>query len=293
MNDIKKSAITNADKLLQNALIHHYAIAHINANNLEWIKAIIEVATETKTPIMIGFSPNAIKYMGGFKCCVDMCYDISNEININNIPIVIHLDHGSYDDCLKAIAAGFTSLMFDGSKLSFSENFAKSQSIVKLCKAKNISVELELGKIGADQKNGELANIDECKEFAKLIPDSLAVGIGNIHGIYPSNWSGLNFDHLAKIHEALPSLPLVLHGGTGIDNSQITKAIDLGICKININTECQLAFQKALRQYFNDQKDLDFAKKGYDPRKILGYGMLAVKQTIIDKLILFKCYGVN
>ena len=293
MNEIKKSTITNADQLLQNALIHHYAIAHINANNLEWIKTIIEVANDTKTPIMIGFSPNAIKYMGGFKCCVDMCYDISNEINVNNIPIVIHLDHGSYDDCLKAIAAGFTSVMFDGSKLPFSENFAKSQAIIKLCKAKNISVELELGKIGADQKNGELANIEECKQFAQLIPNSLAVGIGNIHGIYPKDWPGLNFDHLTKIHEALPSLPLVLHGGTGIDDAQIIKAINLGICKININTECQLSFQKALRQYFTDQKDLDVAKKGYDPRKIIGFGMLAVKQTIIDKLILFKCYGVN
>ena len=187
MNEIKKSTITNADQLLQNALIHHYAIAHINANNLEWIKTIIEVANDTKTPIMIGFSPNAIKYMGGFKCCVDMCYDISNEINVNNIPIVIHLDHGSYDDCLKAIAAGFTSVMFDGSKLPFSENFSKSQAIIKLCKAKNISVELELGKIGADQKNGELANIEECKQFAQLIPNSLAVGIGNIHGIYPKD----------------------------------------------------------------------------------------------------------
>lgn len=293
MNEIKKTAITNANQLLQNALLNHYAIAHINANNLEWIKSIIEVANDTKTPIMIGFSPNAIKYMGGFKCCVDMCYDISNEINVNNIPLVVHLDHGSYDDCLKAIDAGFTSVMFDGSKLSFSENFAKSQAIIKLCKAKNISVELELGKIGADQKNGELADIEECKQFAQLIPNSLAVGIGNIHGIYPKNWSGLNLNHLAKIHEALPSLPLVLHGGTGIDNVQITKAINLGICKININTECQLSFQKALRQYFTDQKDLDFAKKGYDPRKILGFGMLAVKQTIIDKLILFRCYGVN
>ena len=293
MNEMKKFAIVNANKLLQDALIHHYAIAHINANNLEWIKSIIEVANDTKTPIMIGFSPNAIKYMGGFKCCVDMCTDISNEINLNNIPIVIHLDHGSYDDCLKAINAGFTSVMFDGSKLPFSENLAKSQAIIKLCKAKDISVELELGKIGADQKNGELADLDECKKFATLIPNSLAVGIGNIHGIYPADWQGLNFDLLSKIHEALPYLPLVLHGGTGIDNIQIAKAINLGICKININTECQLAFQKALREYFNDKKDLDITKKGYDPRKIIGYGMLAVKQTIIDKLILFKCYGVN
>lgn len=293
IND-EEIGIVNANKILYNALDNHYAIAHVNANNLEWVKSIIEVAVETNSPIIIGFSMSAIEYMGGYNCVVDIVRDICFELNrIKKIPIVIHLDHGNYEGCLKAIDAGFTSIMFDGSSLSFEENFFKTKQLRQLTTKKNISLEAEIGKIGANKAVGELADIKEAIQFETLKIDSLAVGIGNIHGIYPKNWLGLDFSLLAEIHNEMKNLPLVLHGGTGIDDEQIKKAISLGIAKININTECQLAFQNALREYFGLNLDINYELKGYDPRKIIGYGIKAVKKVIVDKLELFKSYGVN
>lgn len=288
-----KYGIVNAKKILNNALKNHYAIAHINANNLEWIKAIIEVAIQTNSPVIIGFSLGAIKYMGGYKVCADICKDLAFELNQEKkIPIVIHLDHGDYDACLEAISAGFTSVMFDGSHLKFDENLKLTKQLLEVAKLNDVSVEAELGTIGANKSEGELVNLDECKEIAKTDIDALAVGIGNIHGLYPLDWKGLNFDLLANIHNEIKNLPLVLHGGTGISENQILKSIQYGICKININTECQIAFQKEIRKYFEQKKDLNYDDKGYDPRKIIVAGIKGVKEVIENKLKLFGSYGV-
>lgn len=285
--------IVNANRILELAKINNYAIAHVNANNLEWVKAIIEVAIETNSPIIIGFSMSAIEYMGGYYCVADIVRDICFNLNQEKkVPIVIHLDHGNYEACLKAIDAGFTSIMFDGSSLEFSENYTKTKELYELAAKKNISVEAEIGTIGANKSMGELADVNEAIELNKLGISSLAIGIGNIHGIYPNDWKGLNFELLKTIHHNVPNLSLVLHGGTGIDDKQILESINLGITKININTECQLAFQKALREYFELKLDLNYDKKGYDPRKIINYGVKAIKKVIIEKLLLFKSYGV-
>lgn len=286
--------IFNADHILQEALKNNYAIAHINANNLEWIRAIIEVAIETNSPIIIGFSLGALKYIGGFDIAVDIVKDLALELNYDKkVPIIIHLDHGDYESCLKAIKSGFTSIMFDGSKLNFEENFKLCKQLSLLCKESNISFEAELGTIGAEKSLGELADINESIMFGKLGLSCLALGIGNIHGIYPKDWKGLNFNLLKNIHNNIPNIPLVLHGGTGIVDEQIIESIKLGISKININTECQIAFQKALRNYFEESKDLDYDNKGYDPRKILKVGSDAIKETIVQKLKLFGSLGVN
>ncbi len=292
--DVKSFGIVNARVILDKALKNHYAIAHINANNLEWIKSTIEVAVETNSPVIIGFSMAAVKYIGGYKCCVDICVDIAEELNkIKKIPIVIHLDHGNYEACKEAINAGFTSIMFDGSSLPFEENLTKTKDLLVLANKNDVSFEAELGAIGSNLADGELADIEECKIFANLGITCLAIGIGNIHGIYPDDWKGLNFALLNDIHHATMNMPLVLHGGTGISDEQIQKSISLGIAKININTECQLAFAKAIRKYIESEYDLDLVKKGYDPRKILTFGANAIKETIIEKLKLFGSYGVN
>lgn len=293
-NNYLEFGVVNANFILQQALRNKYAIAHINANNLEWIKAIIEVAVETNSPIIIGFSMGAINYMGGFDIAVDMVVDLAKQMNKDKkIPIVIHLDHGDYISCLKAIESGFTSIMFDGSRLPFEENYNLSKQLSIICKENNISFEAELGTIGSNKSLGELIDINESKKFSTLGLTSLAVGIGNIHGIYPENWKGLNLKLLEEVHNNFPNLPFVLHGGTGIDEEEIAKSIKLGITKININTECQIAFQQSLRKYFESSKDLDFENKGYDPRKILQVGIEAIKKVVSQKIKLFGSFGVN
>ena len=292
--DCSEYGIVNAKTILNEALKNHYAIAHINANNLEWAKAAIEVAISTNSPIIIGFSLGAIKYIGGYKLCVDICKDIAFELNKEKkIPIVIHLDHGDYDACIKAIDAGFTSIMFDGSSLEFEKNLELTKKLIQLANENDVSVEAELGRIGANKSVGELAELKECKIMSETGINALAVGIGNIHGLYPLDWKGLNLDLLANIHHENKHMPLVLHGGTGISKEQILKSIEYGISKININTECQIAFQKEVRNYFEQKLDLNYDNKGYDPRKIIGVGIKGVKEVIEEKLKLLGSYGVS
>ena len=285
--------VTNADLMLKDALENKYAIAHVNANNLEWTKAIIEVANETNTPVIIGYSLSAIHYMGGYKTVADLVKNLCAELNTNNVPIALHLDHGSYEGCIAAINAGFTSIMFDGSKLPFESNYHQTIELINKTKIHGMSLEAEIGQIGSDYNSGELVDVEEAKLLGRLPGlTCMAVGIGNIHGLYPQDWKGLDFNLLKEVHDVIPDMPLVLHGGTGIDDEQIKKAISLGIAKININTECQIAFQRALRIYFEEKRDLDNDKKGYDPRKIIRFGISEVKKTIKEKFELFGSLGV-
>ncbi len=280
--------ITNAKKMLINAKKNKYAVAHINTNNLEWTKAILETAQELKSPIIVGVSEGAIKYMGGFEIVANLVRTMDKELGIT-VPVAIHLDHGTYEGAIKAIKAGFSSVMFDGSSLPFDENLAKTKAIVKLAKKHKISVEAEVGGIGGEEdgvaSEGELANSAQAKELVATGIDFLAAGIGNIHGLYPADWKGLNFDKLAEINEATNNIPLVLHGGTGIPADQISKAISLGISKINVNTELQVAFAQATRKYF--EEELDKKAKGFDPRKVLKPGMQACREVVKEKLTLF------
>lgn len=283
--------LVNAKEFLDKAYENGYAIAHFNTNNLEWTRAILEAAEEKKTAVIIASSEGAAKYMGGFKVVADLVRAMHDSLNIT-VPVAIHLDHGSYEGAKACIEAGFTSVMFDGSSLPLEENIEKTKEIVELAHSKNISVEAEVGGIGGEEdgvaSEGELADVEECKKIAACGIDFLAAGIGNIHGVYPANWKGLNFDRLKEISDAV-KMPLVLHGGTGIPEDQIKKAISLGVSKINVNTECQIAFAKATREYIEAGKDKE--GKGYDPRKLLAPGTKAIKEVLYEKIAMMGSEG--
>ena len=274
--------------MLTKAKEGHYAVGQFNINNLEWTKAILLTAQEMNSPVILGVSEGAGKYMCGYKTVVGMVKGMIECLEIT-VPVAIHLDHGSYEACYKCIDAGFSSIMFDGSKYPIEENIAKTKELVRVAAEKGLSLEAEVGAIGGEEDGvigmGEVADPDECKMIADLGVTMLAAGIGNIHGKYPPNWKGLSFDTLAKIQEKTGKMPLVLHGGTGIPADMIKKAIDLGVSKINVNTECQLSFTAAVRKYFEEGKDLE--GKGFDPRKVLAPGVEAIKATVREKIELF------
>lgn len=280
--------LVSAKEMLTKAKAGHYAVGQFNINNLEWTKAALLTAQECNSPIILGVSEGAGKYMSGFKTVAAMVKAMIETLGIT-VPVALHLDHGSYDGALACIDAGFSSVMFDGSHYGIEENIQKTKEIIEIAHSKGISVEAEVGAIGGEEDgvigNGEVADPDECKMIADLGVDMLAAGIGNIHGKYPENWAGLNFDVLAKIQEKTGTMPLVLHGGTGIPEEMIKKAISLGVSKINVNTECQLSFAAATRKYVEEGKDLQ--GKGFDPRKLLAPGFEAIKATIKGKMELF------
>ena len=280
--------LVSAKKMLQDAVKGNYAVGHFNINNLEWTKAILLTAQENNSPVILGVSEGAGKYMCGYKTVTEMVKAMIEELKIT-VPVALHLDHGTYEGAQKALAAGFSSIMFDGSHYPIEENLEKTKEIVAICHEKGVSVEAEVGSIGGEEDGvigaGEIADPNECKKIADLGIDFLAAGIGNIHGKYPANWPGLNFDVLAKVQEKTGTLPLVLHGGTGIPADMIKKAITLGVSKINVNTECQLAFADATRKYIEAGKDLE--GKGFDPRKLLAPGAEAIKDTVREKIELF------
>ena len=280
--------LVSAKEMLVKAKEGHYAVGQFNINNLEWTKSILLVAEETKSPVILGVSEGAAKYMCGFKVVADMVKAMVEALNIT-VPVALHLDHGSYEGAKAALAAGFSSVMFDGSHYPIEENIEKTKEIIALANSMGCSVEAEVGAIGGEEDgvvgNGEVADPKECALIASLGVDILAAGIGNIHGKYPENWKGLDFETLAKIKEAVGSMPLVLHGGTGIPAEMIAKAISLGVCKINVNTECQLAFQEETRKYIEAGKDL--TGKGFDPRKLLAPGVEGIKRIVREKIALF------
>ena len=275
-------------EMLKKAKNEKYAVGQFNINNLEWTKAILLTAQELNSPVILGVSEGAGKYMTGFKTIVGMVNGMLEELKIT-VPVALHLDHGSYDGAINAMNAGFSSIMFDGSHYPIAENVEKTKELVKMAGEKGISVEAEVGAIGGEEDGviggGEVADPNECKMIADLGIDILAAGIGNIHGKYPANWKGLNFEVLEKISEITAPMPLVLHGGTGIPADMIKKAISLGVSKINVNTECQLAFADATRKYIEAGKDLE--GKGFDPRKLLAPGFEAIKATVKEKMELF------
>lgn len=280
--------LVSAAKMLKDAKAGKYAVGHFNINNLEWTKAILLTAQELNSPVILGVSEGAGKYMCGFKTVTAMVDAMVDELGIT-VPVALHLDHGSYEGALKCIEAGFSSVMFDGSHYGIEENITKTKEIIALAHSKGISVEAEVGAIGGEEDGviggGEVADPEECKMIADFGVDMLAAGIGNIHGKYPANWKGLRFDVLANIQELTGEMPLVLHGGTGIPADMIKEAISLGVSKINVNTECQLAFADATRKYIEAGKDLE--GKGFDPRKLLAPGFEAIKATVKEKMELF------
>ena len=284
--------LVNAKEMLDKAKAGHYAVGHFNINNLEWTKAILETAQELNSPVILGVSEGAGKYMTGFKTVAAMVKAMIEEMNIT-VPVALHLDHGSYAGCYKCIEAGFSSIMFDGSSLPIEENLEKTKELVEKAHSLGMSIEAEVGAIGGEEDGvvgmGECADPEECAKIASLGIDFLAAGIGNIHGVYPDNWAGLQFDVLDKIDKAVPGMPLVLHGGTGIPADQIRKAIELGVSKINVNTECQIAFAKGTREYIEAGKDQQ--GKGFDPRKLLAPGAAAIKATVKEKMELFGSVG--
>ena len=281
--------LVSAKEMIDKARQGHYAIGAFNINNMEWTKAILAGAQETNSPVILQVSEGAGKYMCGFKQVADMVKNIHDQMGIT-VPVALHLDHGTYEGAKAAIEAGFTSVMFDGSHYDFKENEEKSKEIITLAHSKGISVECEVGGIGGTEdgvtSNGEQANPAECAEMANLGVDFLAAGIGNIHGVYPADWAGLNFDLLAKIDEAVRHTPLVLHGGSGIPSNQIHKAIDMGVSKINVNTDLQIEFAKATRAYIEAGKDQQ--GKGFDPRKLLKPGTEAITAKVI---LMIKDFG--
>ena len=280
--------LVNAKEMLTKAKAGQYAVGQFNINNLEWTKAILLTAQEMNSPVILGVSEGAGKYMCGFKTVAAMVSAMVESLNIT-VPVALHLDHGSYEGCLACIEAGFSSIMFDGSHYPIDENIAKTKELVAICEEKGLSIEAEVGSIGGEEDGvvgaGECADPDECKMIADLGVTMLAAGIGNIHGKYPENWAGLSFETLAAVQEKTGTMPLVLHGGTGIPADMIQKAISLGVSKINVNTECQLAFQEATRKYIEAGKDLE--GKGFDPRKLLAPGVEAIKETVREKIELF------
>ena len=280
--------LVSAKEMLIKAKAGKYAVGQFNINNLEWTKAILLTAQEMNSPVILGVSEGAGKYMGGYDVIVGMVNGMIKDMGIT-VPVALHLDHGTYEACYKCIEAGFSSIMFDGSHYPIEENVAKTQELVKVCAEKGMSLEAEVGAIGGEEDGvvgmGECADPDECKMIADLGVNMLAAGIGNIHGKYPENWQGLSFETLDAIQQKTGDMPLVLHGGTGIPADMIKKAISLGVAKINVNTECQLAFAAATRKYIEEGKDL--VGKGFDPRKILAPGVEAIKATVREKMELF------
>ena len=284
--------LVNVKDMMGKALEGHYAVGQFNINNLEWTKSILLAAEEAKSPVILGVSEGAAKYMTGYKTVANMVSAMIETLNIT-VPVALHLDHGTFEGAQKAVAAGFSSVMFDGSHYDIEENIAKTKEIVELAHAQGATVEAEVGSIGGEEDGvtgrGEVADPAQCKLISDLGIDILAAGIGNIHGQYPANWQGLDFDALAKIQAACGNMPLVLHGGTGIPAEMIKEAISLGVCKINVNTECQLAFAAATRKYIEEGKDQ--VKKGFDPRKLLAPGAEAIKQTVLEKMEMFGSVG--
>ncbi len=280
--------LVSAKEMLTKAKQNKYAVGQFNINNLEWTKAILQTAQELNSPVILGVSEGAGKYMCGYTTVVGMVNGMLNELNIT-VPVALHLDHGTYEGAKQCIAAGFSSVMFDGSHYPIEENIAKTKELVELTSKLGISLEAEVGAIGGEEDGvvgtGECADPDECKMIADLGVTMLAAGIGNIHGKYPANWKGLSFETLAAVQEKTGEMPLVLHGGTGIPADMIKKAISLGVSKINVNTECQLAFAEATRKYIEAGKDLE--GKGFDPRKLLAPGTQAIKDTVKEKMELF------
>ena len=284
--------LVSAEEMLTKAKAGKYAVGQFNINNLEWTKAILLTAQELNSPVILGVSEGAGKYMCGYKTVVGMVNGMLEELNIT-VPVALHLDHGSYEGAKACIEAGFSSIMFDGSHYPIEENVEKTKELVGICKEKGLSIEAEVGSIGGEEDGvigaGECADPNECKMVADLGVTMLAAGIGNIHGKYPKNWAGLSFETLAAVQEKTGTMPLVLHGGTGITEDMIKKAISLGVSKINVNTECQLAFQEATRAYIEAGKDLE--GKGFDPRKLLAPGTEAIKATVKEKMELFGSVG--
>lgn len=284
--------LVSAKEMLNKAKAGHYAVGQFNINNLEWTKSILLAAEETRSPVILGVSEGAGKYMTGYKTVVGMVNGMLEELNIS-VPVALHLDHGSYEGCYKCIEAGFSSIMFDGSHYPIEENVEKTKELVKVATGKGMSIEAEVGSIGGEEDGvigrGECADPKECKSVADLGVTMLAAGIGNIHGKYPENWEGLSFETLDAIQQLTGDMPLVLHGGTGIPDDMIKKAISLGVAKINVNTECQLSFADATRKYIEAGKDLE--GKGFDPRKLLAPGAEAIKATVKEKMELFGSVG--
>ena len=284
--------LVSAKEMLVKAKAGKYAVGQFNINNLEWTKAILLTAQEQNSPVILGVSEGAGKYMCCFKTVTEMVKAMIDELKIT-VPVALHLDHGTYEGCCKCIEAGFSSIMFDGSHYPIEENVAKTTELVKVCAEKGLSLEAEVGAIGGEEDGvvgmGECADPDECKMIADLGVTMLAAGIGNIHGKYPANWKGLSFETLAAVSEKVGEMPLVLHGGTGIPEDMIKKAISLGVAKINVNTECQLSFAAATRKYVEAGKDLE--GKGFDPRKLLAPGVEAIKATVREKMELFGSVG--
>ncbi|MBD8930254.1 MAG: class II fructose-1,6-bisphosphate aldolase [Clostridiales bacterium] len=280
--------LVSATEMLKKAKEGHYAVGHFNINNLEWTKSILLTAQELNSPVILGVSEGAGKYMTGFKTVATMVKTMDEELGIT-VPVALHLDHGTYEGCYKCIKAGFTSIMFDGSHYPIEENVAKTKELVNVAHALGLSIEAEVGAIGGEEDGvigaGECADPNECKMIADLGVDMLAAGIGNIHGKYPANWAGLSFETLDAVQQKTGAMPLVLHGGTGIPDDMIKKAISLGVSKINVNTECQLVFQEATRKYIEEGKDLQ--GKGFDPRKLLAPGAQAICDKVKEKMELF------
>ena len=284
--------LVSAEEMLTKAKEGKYAVGQFNINNLEWTKAVLLTAQENNSPVILGVSEGAGKYMGGYKTVVGMVNGMMEELNIT-VPVALHLDHGSYEHCYKCMEADFSSVMLDGSHYPIEENIEKTKELVKVCAEKGLSLEAEVGSIGGEEDGvigmGECADPKECKAIADLGIDFLAAGIGNIHGKYPENWAGLSFETLDAIQQLTGEMPLVLHGGTGIPTDMIKKAIDLGVSKINVNTECQLSFAVATRKYIEEGKDQQ--GKGYDPRKLLAPGFEAIKETVKEKMEIFGSIG--
>lgn len=280
--------LVSSKQMLQDAVKGKYAVGQFNINNLEWTKAILLTAQENNSPVILGVSEGAGKYMCGYRTVQKMVEGMIEELNIT-VPVATHLDHGSYEGAKKAIEAGFTSIMFDGSHYPIEENIEKTRELVSICDKKGLSLEAEVGGIGGEEDGvigmGEIADPQQCKQIADLGITMLACGIGNIHGKYPANWQGLSFETLEKIKALIGDMPLVLHGGTGIPEDQIKKSISLGVAKINVNTECQLAFAEETRKYIEADKDKQ--GKGYDPRKLLAPGFEAIKKTVKEKMEMF------
>ena len=285
-------ALVNAAEMLKKAKAGHYAVGQFNINNLEWTKAILTTAQELNSPVILGVSEGAGKYMCGYKTVVGMVNGMLEELNIT-VPVALHLDHGTFDGCMKCIEAGFSSIMFDGSHYPIDENVEKTTELVKITREKGMSIEAEVGAIGGEEDGvigmGECADPQECKRIADLGIDFLAAGIGNIHGKYPANWQGLSFETLDAIQQLTGDMPLVLHGGTGIQDDMIKKSIDLGVSKINVNTDCQLVFAEATRKYIEEGKDQQ--GKGFDPRKLLAPGYEAIKAKVKERMEVFGSIG--
>ena len=284
--------LVSAKEMLDKAREGHYAVGQFNINNLEWTKAILQTAQELQSPVILGVSEGAGKYMCGYTTVVGMVRGMINELGIT-VPVALHLDHGTYEGAKKCINAGFSSIMFDGSHYPIEDNIRMTTELVNACHVLGISIEAEVGAIGGEEDGvigrGECADPNECKMIADLGVDMLAAGIGNIHGVYPANWEGLSFETLAAVKEKVGDMPLVLHGGTGIPDDQVTKAISLGVAKINVNTECQLVFAEATRKYIEAGKDQQ--GKGFDPRKLLAPGAEAIKAKVKEKMELFGSVG--